>query len=413
MFDGLPVRQWRQQETTVQPPVAEVQNAFGLAQTVPQDAAPGRPFDKWAVERAMPRGSELYAPWCQQILRAARAGKIAKKRDPSEIARERQEKENEGEENATKDGGPRVFTARRWQQLPRHAEEPEREFLAKRRKGLTSAYALTTEGAVVNIAPLDQAPTVEERRRNIPPRRKPKKGFQKKKKMSDGAGLGVSASAEALAAKKEAAARAAEGDGGGDGDTPMPEACDDEDGEEGEEDDEDGEGEGEGDGDGEGEGEGEGDQDDEAQSPDAPADEGEDMPKSFAPANTEPDKKEEIQDTAPASSAADIAPAVVSPVGGDGGESSGLQQVKEEATDAAPVTDKPEAEAPIVKTDNADVRFEDGEVDLNSTIEQQVEEKVEPAASVAAPSLAKEPAKPVDSAEAEDDAAPATSVGAS
>ncbi|KAJ9641490.1 hypothetical protein H2199_005460 [Coniosporium tulheliwenetii] len=120
VFEGLPIRQWRQVETVV-----------GSA----PEAEPVKGKDAWP-EPPMPRDSHLLPEVSQQLLRAARAGRLYK---PAEPAND-DDKENADEEKETKET-QKGFAARKWTQVPRHLEEPEREYLAKRRKGLPSAYA--------------------------------------------------------------------------------------------------------------------------------------------------------------------------------------------------------------------------------------------------------------------------------
>ena len=93
------------------------------------------------TELLMPRGSELYSPVCQALLRAARMGQVNRPLPPPE-----EEKEPGEEEDA--DGDLDIgFTTFKWSQVPKEMEEPEIEFLAKRRKGLPSAYG----GAVASL----------------------------------------------------------------------------------------------------------------------------------------------------------------------------------------------------------------------------------------------------------------------
>lgn len=87
----------------------------------------------------------MYAPWSQQLLRAARAGRIYKPASADDV-KDDANKDNESGENgngAEEASGTmqKGFVALRWTQVPRHLEGPEREFLAKRRKGLPSAHA--------------------------------------------------------------------------------------------------------------------------------------------------------------------------------------------------------------------------------------------------------------------------------
>lgn len=129
IFEGLPVRNWRRDIVTVAPPPA-----LDLSQ----------PKDKWDVELpwGMPKDSHLMPQHSQDLLRAARSGRIYQKR--------RLEEEDEGEdrdrdglvekplekkdEAGTKEGDG--FTVKTWKLVPKHMEGPEIEYLAKRRKGL-------------------------------------------------------------------------------------------------------------------------------------------------------------------------------------------------------------------------------------------------------------------------------------
>lgn len=80
----------------------------------------------------MPRDSHLLPEVSQQLLRAARAGRIYR---PPTPPIDDDEKENPTEEEEIKET-QQGFFAKKWSLVPRHLEEPEREHLAKRRKGL-------------------------------------------------------------------------------------------------------------------------------------------------------------------------------------------------------------------------------------------------------------------------------------
>ncbi|KEQ72369.1 hypothetical protein M436DRAFT_73340 [Aureobasidium namibiae CBS 147.97] len=132
VFEGLPVRQWSQSETIVGlPPPTEVAQGG--------DALPELP---------MPRDSHQLAPWTQQLLREARRPRLAKRpQEPTED--DKQEEEDEGEPVQT------GWQSKKWSQVPSHLEKPEREFLAKRRKGLPSLHtqiALQAANAVASSA---------------------------------------------------------------------------------------------------------------------------------------------------------------------------------------------------------------------------------------------------------------------
>jgi hypothetical protein len=70
----------------------------------------------------------------QQLLRAARSGKLYKPPAPPEDDNEMKDEEEEIKEIRT------GFTIKKYVKVPRHIEVPEREYLAKRRKGLPSPY---------------------------------------------------------------------------------------------------------------------------------------------------------------------------------------------------------------------------------------------------------------------------------
>ncbi|KAI5209355.1 hypothetical protein AUEXF2481DRAFT_38281 [Aureobasidium subglaciale EXF-2481] len=134
VFEGLPVRQWHHSETIVGlPPPAEVAQGGDNA---------------WP-ELPMPRDSSQLAPWTQQLLREARRPRLAKRpQEPTED--DKQEEEEEGE--AVQTG----WQSKKWSQVPSQLEKPEREFLAKRRKGLPSLHtqiALQAANAAASSAP--------------------------------------------------------------------------------------------------------------------------------------------------------------------------------------------------------------------------------------------------------------------
>lgn len=122
---GLPVRSWTRDTVTVAPP--------------PTHETAAKPQSKWDVELpwGMPKDSHLLAQHSQDLLRAARSGKLYLKRpapeeeevDVEPILGEKPEKK----EDDTKETG---FVAKAWKALPKHQEPPEIEYLAKRRKGL-------------------------------------------------------------------------------------------------------------------------------------------------------------------------------------------------------------------------------------------------------------------------------------
>lgn len=100
----------------------------------------------------MPRDSQLLAPWCQALLREARKPKLAKR--PNEVLEEEKGEEEEDGEREVASG----WMAKKWIQVPRHLEQPEPEYLAKRRKGLPSMHsALALQSGTVAQQPTRKA----------------------------------------------------------------------------------------------------------------------------------------------------------------------------------------------------------------------------------------------------------------
>ena len=122
IMEGLPVRQWKQQPAVI-------------STAPPKDTrAELAKMGRW-VELDMPKGSDMYSPWCHALLRAARRGQI--KTPHSRTVEEEKEMQDEDEaDNPTEEG----YMASKWSQLPKDSDQPEPEFLAKRRKGLPSLY---------------------------------------------------------------------------------------------------------------------------------------------------------------------------------------------------------------------------------------------------------------------------------
>jgi hypothetical protein len=85
----------------------------------------------------MPRGSELYSPVSQALLRAARLGQANR----PVAAPQEDEKEVVDDEDAEGDVDA-GFVTTKWSQVPKDSEQPEPEYLAKRRKGLPSVHVV-------------------------------------------------------------------------------------------------------------------------------------------------------------------------------------------------------------------------------------------------------------------------------
>ncbi|KAL2757661.1 hypothetical protein ACRALDRAFT_1079798 [Sodiomyces alcalophilus JCM 7366] len=135
-FEGLPVRQWRQELVQVaSPPPPETT----------------RKNDIWSRELlwGMPRDTALLPQHSQELLRAARAGRLYKRPaeddevDP-EVAVEKTDKKEE-------DTCTQGFQAKVWKQVDRNAEGSPPSYLAKRRKGVVTIASKSV------IAPLTGA----------------------------------------------------------------------------------------------------------------------------------------------------------------------------------------------------------------------------------------------------------------
>ncbi|KAH7402433.1 hypothetical protein BKA66DRAFT_448748 [Pyrenochaeta sp. MPI-SDFR-AT-0127] len=118
VLEGLPINQYREVEITIGP-----------------NAVDNKPVDKDAwPELPMPRDSHMLPEHSQQLLRAARSGRVIKPPAPPEDDNEMKDEEEEHKEVQT------GFTVKKYTKVARHLEAPEPEYLAKRRKGLPSPY---------------------------------------------------------------------------------------------------------------------------------------------------------------------------------------------------------------------------------------------------------------------------------
>ncbi|EIT77882.1 hypothetical protein AO1008_11171 [Aspergillus oryzae 100-8] len=157
VFEGLPVRRWtRQLQTVSQTPKLDGQESFvegpGGKQTIP--------------EHPMPKDSHLLTPMSRALLRAARAGCIYI-RKATKDAEDEEKEVTDVEEQPTLQTAERSFVTRKWTTVPRHLENSEVEFLAKRRPGLPSLYGATTSGA--NGAENGSAPMRRTRFKKVDP----------------------------------------------------------------------------------------------------------------------------------------------------------------------------------------------------------------------------------------------------
>ncbi|KAG5961479.1 hypothetical protein E4U58_004246 [Claviceps cyperi] len=133
-FEGLPVRQWRQDWVNLAPPA-------------PQEQA--QKNDIWAIEliHGMPKDSNLLAPHSQELLRAARSGRLYKRPAPPEDdeadidAGQVAEKADKKEEDHAGQG----FSIKLWKQIPRSSEGSGPTYLAERRKGTVTIASKTVD----------------------------------------------------------------------------------------------------------------------------------------------------------------------------------------------------------------------------------------------------------------------------
>jgi len=120
VLEGLPINQYREVEITV---------GANLGDNKPADK------DAWP-ELPMPRDSHMLPEHSQQLLRAARSGRIYKPPAPPEDDDEMKDEEEQSKQVQT------GFTIKKYIKVARHLEATEPEYLAKRRKGLPSQYAV-------------------------------------------------------------------------------------------------------------------------------------------------------------------------------------------------------------------------------------------------------------------------------
>ncbi|KAI2632970.1 hypothetical protein GGS21DRAFT_522126 [Xylaria nigripes] len=134
-FEGLPLRQWRQEWVIVTPPP-------------PPD--PSHKNDIWAIElpHGMPKDSHLLPAHTQDLLRAARSGRLYKRPAPAEEEEAEPDPAiSEKAEKKEEDLSSKGFRIKVWKQVPRSAEGPTISHLAKRRKGTVTLSSSLPAGA--------------------------------------------------------------------------------------------------------------------------------------------------------------------------------------------------------------------------------------------------------------------------
>lgn len=139
-FEGLPVRQWRQEWVNVTPP---------------QPAEATQKNDIWDVELpfGMPKETKLLPTHSQELLRAARSGRLYKRPAPTDDDDENADIDIKGDKKES-DTAAEGFTVKMWKQTPRNIEGPAESHLAKRHK---NTVTLPPKSTLVQLA---QGPTV-------------------------------------------------------------------------------------------------------------------------------------------------------------------------------------------------------------------------------------------------------------
>ncbi|EXL44230.1 hypothetical protein FOCG_14378 [Fusarium oxysporum f. sp. radicis-lycopersici 26381] len=281
-FEGLPVRQWRQEWINVAPPQQQEQTQQN---------------DIWSIDlpHGMPKDSHLLPAHSQELLAAARSGRLYKRSAPAEEEEVDADAAPEKPEKKEEDTSARGFSVKVWKQLPRNIDTPGTSHLAKRQKNTVTIASRTVEekvqgptvtratvrridaagnpyteevtlsdgqqvqGEIVSTR-IEQAPVpgseplattpVPNRRRPPPPKRKakagPGRGKKKIKNPPPEAGApaaapvpGADGAASAVPIKPENPTEAAikqEREDSANQDSPMPDADDDDDDEDGDDD---------------------------------------------------------------------------------------------------------------------------------------------------------------------------------
>ncbi|KAL6919037.1 hypothetical protein ACHAP8_002870 [Fusarium lateritium] len=139
-FEGLPVRQWRQEWTNVVPPQQQEQTQQN---------------DIWSIDlpHGMPKDSGLLPTHTQELLAAARSGRLYKRPAPAEEEEGDADAAPEKPEKKDEDTGARGFSVKVWKQLPRNVDSSGVSHLAKRQKNTVTIASRTVEEKV-------QGPTV-------------------------------------------------------------------------------------------------------------------------------------------------------------------------------------------------------------------------------------------------------------
>jgi hypothetical protein len=120
----------------------------------PQQEQPQK-NDIWSIEliHGMPKDSNLLPPHSQELLAAARSGRLYKRPAPAEEEEADAEAVPEKLEKKEEDTSVKGFSIKVWKQMPRNVDTPSTSHLAKRRKNTVTIASRTVEDKV-------QGPTV-------------------------------------------------------------------------------------------------------------------------------------------------------------------------------------------------------------------------------------------------------------
>ncbi|KAH7013679.1 hypothetical protein EDB80DRAFT_835832 [Ilyonectria destructans] len=131
-FEGLPVRQWRHDWVNVAPPPQQEQQQQN---------------DIWSIDviHGMPKDSHLLPTHSQELLLAARSGRLYKRPAPVEEEEADPEAIPEKPEKKEEDDSAKGYSIKLWKQIPRNVEAPAVSHLAKRRKNTVTIASKTIE----------------------------------------------------------------------------------------------------------------------------------------------------------------------------------------------------------------------------------------------------------------------------
>lgn len=96
----------------------------------------------------MPKDSNLLPPHTQELLRAARSGRLYKRPPPEEDDADHETVLPEKAEKKEDDASTKGFSVKLWKQIPRNVEAPSVSHLAKRRKGTVTIASKTVEDKI-------------------------------------------------------------------------------------------------------------------------------------------------------------------------------------------------------------------------------------------------------------------------